>query len=77
MLVAAQGRGETLIAQGIAYAAGHTGHTGRFVTASDLLLDLAAQDSARAPDRRLKLLASNRLLVPRRARLPPPLLRRP
>lgn len=63
VLVAAQGLGKTMIAKGIAHAAAHAGHTVRFVTASDLLLDLAAQDSARALDRRLKYWASIKLLV--------------
>lgn len=63
VLVAPQGLGKTMIAKGIAQAAAHAGHTVRFVTASDLLLDLAAQDSARALDRRLKYWASIKLLV--------------
>lgn len=63
VLVAPQGLGKTMIAKSIAHAAAHAGHTVRFVTASDLLLDLAAQDSARALDRRLKYWASIRLLV--------------
>lgn len=63
VLVAPQGLGKTMIAKGIAHAAAHAGHTVRFVTASDLLLDLAAQDSARALDRRLKYWASIKLLV--------------
>src|SRR5690606_5833749 len=53
VLVAAQGLGKTMIAKNVAHAAVVAGHTVRFVTASDLLLDLAAQDSARALDRRL------------------------
>lgn len=63
VLVAPQGLGKTMIAKGIAHAAAQAGHTVRFVTASDLLLDLAAQDSARALDRRLKYWASIKLLV--------------
>lgn len=63
VLVAPQGLGKTMIAKGIAHAAAHAGHTVRFVTASDLLLDLAAQDSARSLDRRLKYWASIKLLV--------------
>jgi DNA replication protein DnaC len=63
VLVAAQGLGKTMIAKGIAHAAAHAGHTVRFVTASDMLLDLAGQDSARALDRRLKYWASIKLLI--------------
>jgi DNA replication protein DnaC len=63
VLVAPQGLGKTMIAKGIAHAAAHAGHTVRFVTASDMLLDLAGQDSARALDRRLRYWASVKLLI--------------
>ncbi len=63
VLVAAQGLGKTMLAQNIAYEAVIAGHTARFVTASDLLLDLSAQDSARALDRRLRYWSSIKLLV--------------
>lgn len=63
VLIAPQGLGKTMIAKNIAHAAVLAGHTARFVTASDLLLDLSAQDSARALDRRLKYWASIKLLV--------------
>lgn len=63
VLVAAQGLGKTMIAKNVAHAAVVAGHTVRFVTASDLLLDLAAQDSARALDRRLRYWCSIKLLV--------------
>ena len=63
VLVAAQGLGKTMIAKGIAHAAALAGHTVRFITASDLLLDLASQDSARGLERRLKYWASIKLLV--------------
>jgi DNA replication protein DnaC len=53
-LVASQGLGKTMIAQNIAHQAVLAGHTVLFVTAAQMLLDLAAQDSARALDRRLK-----------------------
>jgi DNA replication protein DnaC len=54
VLVAPQGLGKTMIAQNIAHQAVLAGHTVLFVTAAQMLLDLAAQDSARALDRRLK-----------------------
>ena len=54
VLVAPQGLGQTMIAQNIGHQAVLAGHSVRFVTASQLLLDLAAQDSARTLDRRLR-----------------------
>lgn len=54
VLVASQGLGKTMIAQNIAHQAVLAGHTVLFVTAAQMLLDLAAQDSARSLDRRLK-----------------------
>jgi DNA replication protein DnaC len=58
VLVAPQGLGKTMIAQNIAYNAVQQGHSVLFTTASQLLLDLGSQDSARALDRRLKLYCS-------------------
>jgi len=63
VLVAAQGLGKTMIAQNIAHAATLAGHSVRFVNTSDLLLDLAAQDSARTLDRRLRYWSNVPLLV--------------
>jgi DNA replication protein DnaC len=63
VLVAPQGLGKTMIAQNIAHAAALAGHNVRFVNTSDLLLDLAAQDSARALDRRLRHWSNIPLLV--------------
>ena len=54
VLVAPQGLGKTMIAQNIAFNAVQAGHSVLFTTASQLLLDLGAQESARALDRRLK-----------------------
>jgi len=54
VLIANQGLGKTMIAQNIGYQAVLAGPAVRFVTASQLLLDLAAQESARALDRRLR-----------------------
>ena len=54
VLVASQGLGKTMIAQNIAHQAILNGHGVLFITAAQLLLDLGAQDSPRALDRRLK-----------------------
>ena len=63
VLVAPQGLGKTMIAQNIAHQAILAGHGVLFVSAAQLLLDLAAQDSARALERRLKYYARVGLLV--------------
>jgi DNA replication protein DnaC len=63
VLVAAQGLGKTMIAQNIAHQAVLAGHSVLFVTAAQMLLDLAAQDSARTLDRRLKYYARVGCLV--------------
>jgi DNA replication protein DnaC len=62
VLVAPQGLGKTMIAQNIVHAALLAGHSALFVTASQLLLDLGAQESTRALDRRLRFYASRALL---------------
>ncbi|HEX5629948.1 MAG TPA: IS21-like element helper ATPase IstB [Usitatibacteraceae bacterium] len=54
VLVAPQGLGKTMIAQNIANAAVLAGHSVLFTTAAQLLLDLGAQESARALDQRLR-----------------------
>ena len=54
VLVAPQGLGKTMIAQNIGHQAVLAGHSVLFTTASQILLDLAAQESARALDRRLR-----------------------
>lgn len=54
VLVAAQGLGKTMIAKNIAHQAILAGHGVLFVSAADMLLDLTAQESARALERRLK-----------------------
>jgi len=54
VLVAPQGLGKTMIARNIAHQAVLAGHNVLFVTAAQLLLDLAAQDSARALERRFR-----------------------
>jgi len=62
VLVAPQGLGKTMIAQNIVHAALLAGHSALFVSASQLLLDLGAQESARALDRRLRYYTSRPLL---------------
>jgi DNA replication protein DnaC len=62
VLVAPQGLGKTMIAQNVVHAALLAGHSALFVTASQLLLDLGAQESTRALDRRLRFYASRSLL---------------
>ena len=54
VLVAPQGLGKTMIARNIAHQAVLAGHSVLFVTAAQLLLDLAAQDSARTLERRFR-----------------------
>lgn len=63
VLVAPQGLGKTMIAQNIAHNAVLAGHGVLFVSAAQLLLDLAGQESARALERRLKHYARVGLLV--------------
>jgi DNA replication protein DnaC len=62
VLIAPQGLGKTMIAQNVVRAALQAGHGALFVTAAQMLLDLGAQDSARALDRRLRHYASRPLL---------------
>lgn len=63
VLVAPQGLGKTMIAQNIAHQAILAGFGVLFITAAQLLLDLGAQDSPRALDRRLKYYARVGCLV--------------
>lgn len=63
VLVAPQGLGKTMIAQNIAHEAVLQGHSVIFTTAAQLLLDLAAQESARSLERRLRHYAKSSLLV--------------
>ena len=62
LLVAAQGLGKTMIAKNLVHEAVLAGHSARFITASDLILDLTAQDTARGLDRRLRAYARPSLL---------------
>ncbi len=57
ILLAAQGLGKTMLANNLLHDAVLAGHSVRFITASDLVLDLTAQETARALDRRLRVYA--------------------
>jgi DNA replication protein DnaC len=63
VLVAPQGLGKTMIAQNITHQAILAGHSVLFTTAAEMLLDLGAQESSRALERRLKHYAKQSLLV--------------
>jgi DNA replication protein DnaC len=63
ILVGNQGLGKTMIAQNVAHQAVLAGHSVLFLTAAQLLLDLAAQDSARALERRLRHYSSRTSLL--------------
>jgi DNA replication protein DnaC len=63
VLVAPQGLGKSMIAKNIAHNAVMAGHSVLFISAAQLLLDLAAQDSARALERRLRHYSRPALLV--------------
>jgi DNA replication protein DnaC len=63
VFVAQGGLGKTMIAQNIAHAAILAGHSVLFLSAADLLLDLAAQESASGLERRLRYYAKIGLLV--------------
>lgn len=63
VLVAPQGVGKTMIAKNIVHQAVLRGATAVFTTASDLLLDLAKQETARALERRLRHYAQPLLLA--------------
>jgi DNA replication protein DnaC len=54
VLIGPNGTGKTMIAKNLAHLALLHGHTARFTTASAMLNDLAAQDSASALHRRLR-----------------------
>jgi DNA replication protein DnaC len=63
VLVAPQGLGKTMIAKNLVHHAVLGGHSALFISAADLLLDLGAQESARALERRLKHFTKIGLLV--------------
>jgi DNA replication protein DnaC len=54
IIVAPNGLGKTLLAKNLVHQAILAGHSARFLTAADLILDLTGQDTARALQRRLR-----------------------
>jgi DNA replication protein DnaC len=62
VLVGPNGVGKTMFAKNISFQALRAGHTVRFVTASQMLNELAAQDSARTLEQRLRAYVSPDLL---------------
>lgn len=63
ILVGPQGVGKTMIARNVAHQAVIAGHSVIYTTAAALVVDLAAQESARALERRLARYARCELLV--------------
>lgn len=63
VLVGTNGVGKSMIAQNLAYEAALKGYTVRMVNASELLCDLAAQETSQALARRLRRYAWPQLLV--------------
>lgn len=63
ILVGPNGTGKSMIAQNLAHQALLAGHTVRFTTASAMLNELAAQDSSRSLQRRLRRYVNPALLV--------------
>lgn len=63
ILVGPNGVGKTMIAKNLVHQAVLKGHTARFVTASELLNDLAAQETGTALTRKLKQYSHWKLLV--------------
>jgi len=63
ILVGAQGLGKTMLAKNIVHQAVLAGHSAVFTTASELLLDLNGQETARALERRLRHYTRPALIV--------------
>ncbi|MFY0535241.1 ATP-binding protein [Nannocystis pusilla] len=63
VFIGPNGVGKTMLAQNLALHALVLGHSARFVSASAMLTDLAAQDGALALRRRLRRFAKPELLV--------------
>ena len=63
ILIGSNGLGKTMIAKNLAHQAVLRGWTARFLTASELLNDLAAQESSAALSRRLKHYAQPQILA--------------
>ena len=69
IVVASHGLGKTMIAKNLVHEAILAGHSARFLTAADLILDLTRQDTARALQHRLRSYAAP-AARDRRGRLP-------
>jgi DNA replication protein DnaC len=54
IVVAPHGLGKTMIAKNLVHEAILAGHSARFLTAADLILDLTRQETARALQHRLR-----------------------
>jgi DNA replication protein DnaC len=63
ILVGPQGLGKTMLAKNLVHQAVLAGHSARFLTAADLVLDLNGQETSRALERRLRTYARPRLLA--------------
>jgi len=63
ILVGAQGLGKTMLAKNLVHQAVLAGHSALFTTASELLLDLNGQETARALERRLRHYARPALIA--------------
>lgn len=63
VLVASQGLGKTMLAKNLVHAAAQRGASAVFTTASDLLLDLSKQETARALERRLRYYTQPQVLA--------------
>jgi DNA replication protein DnaC len=63
IVVAPHGLGKTMIAKNLVHEAILAGHSARFLTAADLILDLTRQDTARALQHRLRSYLRPTLLV--------------
>jgi len=63
ILVASQGLGKTMLAKNLVHAAAQRGANAVFTTASDLLLDLSKQETARALERRLRYYTQPQVLA--------------
>jgi DNA replication protein DnaC len=63
ILVAAHGLGKTMLAKNLVHQAILAGQSARFLTASDLILDLTSQETSRALQRRLRTYARPSLLA--------------
>ena len=62
ILIGSHGLGKSMIAKNILHQAIHNGHTALFVEAAEMLVNLSAQDSSRALEKRFKHYAKPKVL---------------